>query len=762
MKEGRFDIWRKCWEDYLLGSQVHPDGEYEQQIIASVDRMASLDLDYAGYGDDSECTVATPVFGLRARALAYRTAGSRHYRDPAVARQVLAGLEDFYRTSYNADLGPEKTENWWLFEIGAPLRILDILILLYEELPDREALIRRYTDVILHFRDAYKASARGREETGANLMWKCHILLLTGILRREETWIEWANEKIPTTLRYSRPMQVPGVGNVYDDGFYRDGSFIQHYMFAYTGGYGKHFLSILSGLIFAFRGQDCLRIPAEEQEFLFRMVKEAYLPLLYQGHMMDVCRGREPSRYWCEDKDCGTIILRALLFLGAALPENEARELAAILKEQLALPETRARLFRDFHPSAEYYATPSLAERVRALEESSVEAALPLEGHYNFGVMCKPVHRTDRYAFAVSMYSRNIACYERHLKESTVFWHMSDGATYLYTGSGETYSGDYYATADMQRLAGTTIERSPKRAEDPYYSWSLPEARNVYAFAGGATLGKAGIAGMQYRGQGNGKERSLEVRKSWFMFRREIVCLGSGISSSTGNPVETIISNDRLAEQGGAFRVVTGKGLLSLEEGRETVIETDGIYVSQVRADGSISENGKYGCIFPGGARIHLLLEHRRGTWNQVTLNPAHVSENEHLAVWISHGRCPEEASYAYALLPAAGEEEWRQVLREPAFEILENSLGAHAVRSLSEKLLGINFWQETPSAAAGIECSTQAGVLVLDTDGHRTVAVADPTKQDRQISIRFLDDPGDALRVDTTGTEGGTVVTEM
>ena len=256
-----FDQWRKCWEAYLLGAQENPDGEYERQVIASIDRMAALPLDFKGYGDDSECTVASPVFGLRARALAWRTKGSKTYQDPEALRGILEDLERFYHEDYNEQLGPDKTESWWFFEIGGPLRILDILVLLWEELPDREEKVRRFTDVILHFKDAYKASSRGREETGANLMWKCHILLLTGILREETEWIDWANEKIPTTLAFSHPMEMPMFGRMYDDGFYEDGSFIQHYMFAYTGGYGKHFLSTLCGLLFAFRGQDCLRLP---------------------------------------------------------------------------------------------------------------------------------------------------------------------------------------------------------------------------------------------------------------------------------------------------------------------------------------------------------------------------------------------------------------------------------------------------------------------------------------------------------------------
>ena len=54
MSENKFDRWRKCWEAYLLGEQKNPQGEYEQAIIASVDRMAEFELDFRGYEDESD------------------------------------------------------------------------------------------------------------------------------------------------------------------------------------------------------------------------------------------------------------------------------------------------------------------------------------------------------------------------------------------------------------------------------------------------------------------------------------------------------------------------------------------------------------------------------------------------------------------------------------------------------------------------------------------------------------------------------------
>ena len=776
-----YDRWRKCWENYLLGSQANPDGVLERKILASVDRMASFDLDYSGYMDDSECTVASPFFGLQARALAYRTVGSRYYRDPEILSLIINRMEDYIREGYNLDSAPDTTENWWLFEIGNPLRILDILVLLWDDLENPEEIAHRYTDIILHFKDAYRVSSRGKEESGANLMWKCHILLLTGILRREWEWIDWANEHIPTTLRYSHPMQRPMIGQVYDDGFYKDGSFIQHYMFSYTGGYGKHYLAILSGLLYAFRGQDCLQIPEENIQFLAEMVERAYLPLLYKGHLMDVCRGRELSRYWCEDWGAGSIVLRALLYLSPALPAREQEALNMRLREQINTPGVLDRLLQDTHPSAEYFAVPSLADRLRDLNLDGPEAP-PLTGHWNFGAMCKPVHRTKAYSLAISMYSKNIACYERLNLESTKLWHISDGVTHLYTGNGDAFSGNYYATADMQRLPGTTVERSPSRIHDPYYNWYLPEARNVYAFAGGTQLGGAGVAGMRYRGQGNGKERTLEVRKSWFMFEREIVCLGSGISSPTSNPVETIIVNDRLLEPGSRFHVLAGTGNDGLREvptepdGAEQIIQADRLFISQISENTGNSETVR-GCgyLFPGGAELHILSEHRQGTWNSIEINPSHVSENDFLTVWLSHGIHPDGEKYAYIILPSLTFQEWLDEASHSKIRIEENSNNAHAVTNFREHLTGINFWGDAPGPFCGVECSTQACLLMQKSpeDGTFEIAVSDPTKQDEQIvirlegtvsevqtkdqGIRFVGGKPFTVHVDTSGKEGQT-----
>lgn len=167
--------------------------------------------------------------------------------------------------------------------------------------------------------------------------------------------------------------------------------------------------------------------------------------------------------------------------------------------------------------------------------------------------MSKVVNRHGEWYAAVSMYSKRISCYEYLNGESVKFWHMSDGVTYLYTNNCDQYNGNFYGIVDMQRLPEATVDRSPDRQNEPYYNWFLKESKNVYEFAGGTSFNDYGIAGMQYKGQGKGKERDLEVKKSWFFIGEEIVCVGSDITSTTGDPIETTILNHRILKNKKCF-----------------------------------------------------------------------------------------------------------------------------------------------------------------------------------------------------------------
>lgn len=726
----KFDRWRKAYEAYLTGELFSPDTPDGQRIVASVERIA----EDSSKAPKISVPFCSPTIHLRALAAAFRTPGSKYYGK----EDTLNEIKDYFKKVeeiYNLQTPPD---NWWAVEVGNPLRILDTLILVYDYIEekciptDRNAIIAHWTDIILHFQNAYSLTSRGGTETGANMMWKCHIHILLGILRKDQTLIDWAKEQMPGMLSYAHKITHPQAGSFYDDGFYPDGSFIQHYFFAYTGGYGKHFLSILSGLLYAFRDTDLNIVDKTSMEFLCDMIQKAYAPLIVDGRFMDIARGREPSRYFCQDEACGRLVMRSLCYLSEAVPRERKAEISSLLKLWLSRAENRDRICVDEDAYAEYYVYPSLAEVLDRLDREETAAAPLQRGHYNFGPMCKTVHRHGRWSAAISMYSKTTACYEYLNGESVKFWHMGDGVTYLYTEDSDQYNDDFYATVDMQRLPGTTVDRSPSRAQDPYYTWFQPESKNVYAFAGGASLGSYGIAGMQYRGQGRGKERSLEVKKSWFFLGEEIVCLGSGITSSTGDPVETTVLNHRLLKGGSNLMTLDGHSFAvkELAEGKK-VKET--LHLSGNKGPGS-----DIGVVFPKGGKIHTLYEYRSGTWNHMEIIPDFVQENEFATIWMSHGTNPQNEEYAYILLPGVSAEETACYAEKPQAEILECSAAVHGVWNRTTNLYGFNFWEEAPGKCAGIEVSTQASVILHKEKEAIQLAVSDPTKSDQKIKVKL------------------------
>ena len=768
MRHKRFYQFQKNWKSYLLGT---PDISCEESL-RSIETVAEF---WSGYERPAPETKGSdlplPVLlyaGVRALAMAYCTPDSRYYERPAVLEYLLERLDGLYQLYYNPGTD---SPDWWALEIGIPMRLLDTLILLYDVLPNRDTLITKYTEPVLCFRDAYLISSRGKTETASNLIWKCHNLLLTAVLRQDDELLKWVQESLPRSLASGSEMKVPGMGSMYDDGFYPDGSFIQHYVFAYNGGYGKHLLICLSGLLYADRDIGLLAFPEAERARLGELVCNAYEPLIYNGRFLDLARGREPSRYNLEDKITGRLVMRALCYLQAALPAADRIRVRAMLKEWML--HSSNEILQDENPLSEYWLQASVVPLVQDILRDTVPARGPLILHKNYGVTAKSVHLTARWGLGISMYSKRIACYEHLNGESKNFWHISDGATYLYTTDADQYNGDFYATADMQRLPGTTVDRDDARMDAGYYNWFMPDSKNVYDWSGGCTVDDVnGIAGIRYRGQGTGLTRSLEARKSWFMFDKEVVALGSGISSDTGHEIDTTVDNHRLLPDGSNLLCLDGKETGSCKEPGSRYAE--GHLAESVHLTGNCGTGSDMGYVFPGTANIHILCEQRNGSWRQINDgNPDTPCTNSFATLWFDHGTSPKDASYAYILLPGATAEQTSVYAASPEVEILENSLSAHAVRKADDGLICVNFWKSESYTCAGITSDKAASIMLHTAENGAELAVTDPANNDAVLTLTLPQLPGTlqpdkrvtvcqtdplTIAVDTTGMMGAPV----
>lgn len=768
MCDKRFCQFQENWKQYILGVPEIPC----EEALRSMETVARF---WSGFElsvpktKGADLPSQTQLYaGVRALAMGYSTPGSRYYRQPAALDYLLKRLDCLYSSYYNPGTD---SQDWWTLEIGIPMRLLDTLILLYDELPDRDSLIAKYTEPVLCFRDAYLKSSHGKPETASNLIWKCHNLLLTAVLRRDGELLAWVQENLPRSLAPGSEMKVPQMGSIYNDGFYPDGSFIQHYMFAYNGGYGKHLLICLAGLLYADRGIGILAFPETERARLGNLIRNAYEPLIYNGRFLDLARGREPSRFNLEDKITGRLVMRALCYLQAVLPAADRIHIRAMLKEWML--HSGDEILQDEEPLSEYWLQASVAPLVQDILQDDTPARGPLILHKNYGVTAKAVHLTPSWGLGLSMYSKRIACYEQLNGESRNFWHISDGVTYLYTADADQYNGNFYATADMQRLPGTTVDRDDARKDAGYYNWFMPDSKNVYDWSGGCTVDDVnGIAGIRYRGQGAGLTRSLEARKSWFMFDREVVALGSGISSNTGHEIDTTVDNHRLLPDGSNLLCFDGEEPVSCAELGSRY--TKGRPARCIHLTGNCGTGSDMGYVFPETADIHILCERRSGNWQKVSdSNPDTPCANSFATFWFDHGTSPKEASYAYILLPGATAEQTAAYAAACGVEILENSLSAHAVRKADAGLVCVNFWGEEPYTCAGITSDKAASIMLHITEKNAELAVADPTNTDTILTLTLPRLPGSmqpndrvtvcqtdprTVTVDTAGLMGASV----
>ncbi|TBL68558.1 polysaccharide lyase family 8 super-sandwich domain-containing protein [Paenibacillus thalictri] len=507
--QGGVDTRAYVWADLPMVASSKTDNTASSQVTLTYDRLKTL-------------------------ALAYQTKGGKYYQDQTLKTKIIQAMNWMYydgrRYSENPYLGtlssPSSSTlpygNWYDWEIGTPLRYLDTIILMYDELTSQQL-----TDFM---KPLDRFSPNVGSYTGANRVWKASIVAESGIIQKQDSKLVHAKDALKEAFTFVAT----------SDGFYQDGSFVQHSYFPYTGGYGKALLVTVAPLMTVLSGSAWeIKYSTAEGELeknFYNMLFEAYEPLIYNGVMMDMSRNREISRAGGQDHIAGRQIIRALITMAGILPGDQRERCLSMVKYFLE-NDTEKQIYNDpvGEGFLEYYVSLS-----QILDAKSILAnpAIPSRGelikHKRYSSMDRVVHLRPGFAFGLAMFSDRIRTYEVVNNEGTNMWHTADGMTYLYNADKKRYSDDFWGTVDHNRLPGTTVEQKSKASS--YRS----NTANPYNWVGGTDIsGLYGASGMQMN-------NDVDSKKSWFMFDDEIVALGSGIKSTSGNPVETIIENTKL------------------------------------------------------------------------------------------------------------------------------------------------------------------------------------------------------------------------
>ncbi|QHC25301.1 polysaccharide lyase 8 family protein [Streptomyces sp. GS7] len=630
---------------------------------------------------------------LATMALAYAQPGTGHTGDPALAADVVAGLDHLDRTVYH----PATTRygNWWEWQIGSPRILLDTLAILDERRPGGagDALRARCLAAVDHFVPDSALGAYTGTSTGANRVDLCRVVALRGVLGRAPAKIALARDALSPVFPYVTK----------GDGLYADGSFIQHTWVAYSGTYGAVLLDGLGRLFTLLRGSPW-EVTDPHRQVVFDSVEHAYAPLLHNGLMMDSVNGRAVSRGYLRsderhilrsDHFHGHALIAAIALLGEGASAAERDRWHAMIKGWTARDRTLPVL------TDRQYAVADLA-RLGRIAASAVPAAPEPVGHRLFPAMDRAVHRRPGWAAGLAMASDRITYYENGNGENRHGWHTGAGMLYWWRADrgGDQYTDAYWPTVDPYRLPGTTVSTKPL-ADNEGGGWGEP--RPAARWVGGTTDGEFAAIGQDLRGLAS----TLTAKKSWFALADCVVCLGAGITSRDGVPAETVVDNRALGESGTAALTVDGvrrPGAL----GRTTAFRR--AHWAHLAGHGGWVFPGS-----PGGAPLRVRREDRTGAWRDINSTSAtEPYTRRYLTLWHDHGTDPTDAGYAYLLMPGATERALAARAADRCWlTLLANDAGRQAVAVDSLGLTAANFWRA--GRAGPLASSGPASVLVRE-----------------------------------------------
>jgi len=672
----------------IIAQRVHQDQLDQVKDIKELDGAVSsalktldalsgrwTDVDYA---DHKRINVSwLPVLDrMRKMTIAYTHPQSRFYKDTALWQSIQKSL--FYFSSHKP---LPYCDNWYQQGITRPQRLaLSLLNMQFGEKP----LDKEVVKVVLAAACIDTAvTSNGRNNPmhkynfGAN---KSEIALgwvYLGVLLKDKNVLQTAVREAFAPIQFTT-----------GEGIQYDYSYDMHYGYLYNGTYGLVFVNSVLRTANFVRDTE-FDLPKDKLVLFRTFLKEGIFGVM-RGKTMDWnVMGRGLSRKGVLHKDL----------------DNELKLLS-----------------RTDTSAAPYYS--HIRQRMQAKESLNLNEE---PAHRHFWHTDFTVHTRPDYYFSIHAVSKRNHAQEIGNQENLRGYWGAQGTANLMV-SGQEFK-DIFPVWNWAKLPGTTLPDTVPIPADK--APGSGDRWGTSPFAGGLSDSLYGAAAYVVD-----HDLGTSYKKAWFMFDKEIVCLGAGIHSSLpGIPLSTTLnqailakSGIRLKEKGKPFRAAGSKPFVYQGHAAEVFLI------------------GNVGYMLMGEHPVKLTVEDRTGSWQRIrgNGNDDGAGREERKTVFqleITHGVQPLDATYAYMLLPGITEATYNTLYRKKnPVQLIANSADLQAVYHQPLKTGQAVFYKADQwCKMADVEIITDKPCILMlkaGTRGQYQLSAADPTQQLKTIRV--------------------------
>ncbi|HDA6706547.1 TPA: polysaccharide lyase 8 family protein [Staphylococcus aureus] len=567
------------------------------------------------------------------------------------------------KTNFSKSAPQKNTNlNWWDYEIGTPRALTNTLILLNGDISSDEK--KKYTAPIKTFApDSDKIlSSVGKPEQakGGNLVDIAKVKLLESIIEEDK---DMTKESIDAFNKVFTYVQSNATGKE-RNGFYKDGSYIDHQDVPYTGAYGVVLLEGISQMMPMIK-ETPFKDSNQNDTTLKSWIDEGFMPLIYKGEMMDLSRGRAISRENETSHSASATVMKSLLRLSDAMDDSTKAKYKKIVKSSVESDSS--------YKQNDYLNSYSDIDKMKSLIEDSTISTNGLTQQlkiYNDMDRVTYHNKGLDFAFGLSMTSKNVARYESINNKNLKGWHTGAGMSYLYNSDVKHYRDNFWATADMKHLAGTTtLENEILKETD--------DKKSSKTFVGGTKFDDQHASiGMDFENQ----DKTLTAKKSYFILNDKIVFLGTGIKStdSSKNPVTTI--ENRKAN---GYTLYTDDKQTTNSDNQET----NSVFLESTDTKKNI------GYHFLNKSKITVKKESHTGKWSEINKSQkSDDKKDEYYEVTQKHSN--SDNKYGYVLYPGLSKDVFKT--KKDEVTVVKQEDDFHVVKDNESVWAGVNYSNST------------------------------------------------------------------